>query len=213
MAIIPARILSAPIVTYENKAFSPNSGLWNLVDVKLTSSGAVTSWAVLTIGSGVAAREDPIDSYFASAVDDFRMKCAEIGLEIGPCINELRCAIQLNRDSGLADLHPVRHRLSQKAGKVTFVLVILNFYHENIYSEIKYLGDTQYGVITACVNLRKMSRGNPYYISNVALKLNLKLGGTNHAIQNDCLGSLRSGRKMIVSYSAFSRAAFEIKRV
>jgi len=99
------------------------------------------------------------------------------------------------------------------AGKVTFVLVILNFYHENIYSEIKYLGAPQYGVITACVNWRKMSRGNPYYISNVALKLNVKLGGTNNAIQYHCLGSLRSGRKMIVSYSAFGIAAFEIKRV
>jgi len=79
-----------------NMAFSPNSGLWNLSDVKLISSGAVTSWTVLTIGSGVAAREDPIDSYFASAVDDFRMKCDEFGLDIGPCINELGCAIQLN---------------------------------------------------------------------------------------------------------------------
>jgi hypothetical protein len=96
------------------------------------------------------------------------------------------------------------------ARKVTFVLVILGFHHQDIYTEIKYLGDTQCGVATACMKWNRISRGASQYISNVALKLNLKLGGANHTIQRDCLGSLRSGRKMIVSSSSFDGTEFKL---
>ncbi|KAF8248793.1 Piwi-domain-containing protein [Wilcoxina mikolae CBS 423.85] len=199
MAIIPARVLSAPTLTYENKAFSPSFGSWNLVDAKLASGGTVTSWAVLFIDHEArgAVKEVP---NFITAVDNFRVKCAEIGLVIGPCDEELSSTVRMDqyRYPVLRDLRPIQRRLSQMAGNVTFVLVILTFHDDDIYSEIKYLGDTQCGVITACMKWHMLSMGKSQYISNVALKLNLKLGGTNHEIQNDCLGSLRNGKRMIV---------------
>jgi hypothetical protein len=181
-----------------------------LVGAKLASAGAVTSWTVLIIEDRVAIQKE---ANFVNAVDNFRVKCAEIGLEIGPYNRDLRGVVRLSEDPESEGLCRVGDKLSKMAGKVTFVLVIFDFHNELKYSSIKLMGDLQYGVLTVCMKWHMMSAGKSQYISNVALKLNLKLGGTNHTIQSDSLGSLRSGRKMIVSSSSLGGTIFEVKRI
>jgi len=51
---------------------------------------------------------------------------------------------------------------------------------DEIYSNIKYLSETKFGIMTQCVSQEKNRQfATPAYVNNLILKINAKLGGTN----------------------------------
>ena len=73
---------------------------------------------------------------------------------------------------------------------INFLVIVLPDSDASTYKQIKTFGDIEYGITTVCVldEARKFY-SPPYgsatqYFANVALKINLKLGGTNHVLQN-----------------------------
>ena len=46
-------------------------------------------------------------------------------------------------------------------------------------AEVKRVGDTQLGVATQCVQLKNVNRPSAQTLSNLCLKINVKLGGIN----------------------------------
>ena len=49
-------------------------------------------------------------------------------------------------------------------------------------AEVKRVGDTQIGVATQCVQVRNVTKINLQTLSNLCLKINVKLGGINSII-------------------------------
>lgn len=49
-------------------------------------------------------------------------------------------------------------------------------------AEVKRVGDTLLGVATQCVQTRNVNRTSPQTLSNLCLKINVKLGGINSII-------------------------------
>ena len=43
-------------------------------------------------------------------------------------------------------------------------------------------GDLEVGVATQCLSIPKAKRGNPQYYANIALKINVKMNGTNSVV-------------------------------
>lgn len=68
----------------------------------------------------------------------------------------------------------------------------------HIYKDLKILADTTYGVRTACCLSSKITNQGDAYFYNLALKVNLKLGGNNQIVGPDSLGFIREDRTMIV---------------
>ena len=48
-----------------------------------------------------------------------------------------------------------------------------------VYAEVKRVGDTVLGIATQCVQSKNVIRPNPQTLSNLCLKINVKLGGVN----------------------------------
>lgn len=70
---------------------------------------------------------------------------------------------------------------------IKFLIVVLPDNDASTYKQIKTLGDVRYGINTVCVlgDGQKFYKPNgTQYFANVALKINLKLGGTNHILRN-----------------------------
>lgn len=70
---------------------------------------------------------------------------------------------------------------------VRFLIIVLPDNDASTYKAIKKFGDTFYGIHTVCVlgegkKFYKDSAGQ--YFTNVALKINLKLGGINHVLRD-----------------------------
>ena len=67
-------------------------------------------------------------------------------------------------------------------GKLAILLIILPEKNAILYNGIKQLADVVYGIPTVCVVRKKFIGCKVDYSTNVALKFNLKLGGTNHVL-------------------------------
>ncbi len=96
----------------------------------------------------------------------------------------------------------VLRRISELGYKLA--LIVLPRDDTQLYQRIKTAGDIHGGYHTACVIEKKfMGKGgnDRQYFSNVSLKINLKLGGTNHIVAEDKdLPFVSEGDTMIVSY-------------
>ena len=63
-----------------------------------------------------------------------------------------------------------------------FILMSLNVIlvvHSWYVAEVKRVGDTMLGVASQCVQLKNVLRPSPQTLSNLCLKINVKLGGIN----------------------------------
>ena len=58
-------------------------------------------------------------------------------------------------------------------GKIIFVM----FWY--ILAEVKRVGDTVLGMATQCVQAKNVNKTSPQTLSNLCLKINVKLGGVN----------------------------------
>ena len=61
-------------------------------------------------------------------------------------------------------------------------MVVLPGTDKKLYSEVKRVGDSLIGVATQCVQMRLVLQAKPQVCANISLKINAKLGGTNHVI-------------------------------
>lgn len=50
---------------------------------------------------------------------------------------------------------------------------------KNISAEVKRVGDTVLGMATQCVQAKNVNKTSPQTLSNLCLKINVKLGGIN----------------------------------
>ena len=82
-----------------------------------------------------------------------------------------------------------------KGAGVKLLLVVLPQKDTRLYQFIKRIGDVQQGLHTVCVVKQSFCKGAPAYYGNVALKINLKLGGVNHELQKHPLGILGEKEK------------------
>lgn len=64
---------------------------------------------------------------------------------------------------------------------------LLDLQYANIFSfcfaaEVKRVGDTVLGMATQCVQMKNVQRTTPQTLSNLCLKINVKLGGVNNIL-------------------------------
>lgn len=214
MITTPARILPAPRVTYKAGAASIKDASWNILNVKFHDAADMSKWAVLMVKEGRREEfRDANDPQFKEFIAAWMKKCQNSGLTVGqPTIlttpELLKVRDDPHRRSALAT---IRNTLTQglnpsKALKPRLVLVLLADIDDYIYPGIKRLCDMELGMATQIMLLgpRKArvpdSRKQDQYFSNVALKVNVKLGGINHMLaDNDrVLMWLRQKKTMLV---------------
>ena len=63
-------------------------------------------------------------------------------------------------------------------------MVVLPGNDKKLYSEVKRVGDSVIGIPTQCVQVKFVQQAKPQVCANILLKINAKLGGTNHVIDD-----------------------------
>ena len=64
------------------------------------------------------------------------------------------------------------------------IMVVLPGNDKKLYSEVKRVGDSVIGIPTQCVQVKFVQQAKPQVCANILLKINAKLGGTNHVIDD-----------------------------
>ncbi|KAF8550556.1 Piwi-domain-containing protein [Imleria badia] len=168
----PVRILSKPIITYASSAWTSigDRGSWNLVGVKFAVGTCLHNWTVLVIKDGFPGAE------FTGASDG----------DLYEVVSDFRYIATSN------------HTFLNVQPKPALVLVMLANEDKATYEGIKYLCDVHLDVATVCVQSSKIRKRSQQYLANVALKVNMKMGGVNHRLDGNGVEWLRGIPTMVV---------------
>jgi eukaryotic translation initiation factor 2C len=145
MAVIPARELPPPRLTYKVGNANVNNGSWNILDVKFHRGAVVASWWLLVVRDGLGKIEGPQDPKMKTLVEGFAAKCRKSGMTMPDGLPRL-LPISLphsKTDPTRANaVESIRSTLRQalqppKGRKPSFVLVLLENRDNFIYPGIK----------------------------------------------------------------------------
>ncbi|KAG2136022.1 Piwi domain-containing protein [Suillus clintonianus] len=207
MAVVPGRILPRPGLKYANNV-SPavdDRASWNLRNIRFAVGARLEKWAVLLIGDRNSRDEfqGPQDPALRDVITGFMGMCRNSGIAVS---NEQPQVAAANlpppdRSDPLRKMaiNVIRERLIQLRPKPSMVLVMLSSGDKNIYEGLKHLCDVYLDVATVCVHVAKIrkEKGQPQYFANVALKVNMKMGGVNHKLDENT-GRWLSGEPTMV---------------
>ncbi|KAI6040506.1 Piwi domain-containing protein [Pisolithus marmoratus] len=186
MVVVPGRILPTPRIKYSrnNSPVADNKASWNLRGVKFAAGATLGNMAVLVI-------KDEKDNEFAGVNDPeldevvtgFREMCANCGMKVGGKLVYAEARLPSKNSSD-----PLRKEAIEKIRQVllairpspSIVLVMLADEDRTVYEGLKHLCDVLLGIATVCVNSANIKKKSPRVYANMALKLNMKLGGINH---------------------------------
>ncbi|KAJ4490632.1 argonaute-like protein [Lentinula aciculospora] len=217
MAAVPARELPAPRLSYRFGTPTVNNGGWNILDVKFHRGAQLPSWSVLVVRDGDSPFTGPNDPRLRILVDGFARKMQNSGIATSPGRPSLLLTNlpPPNQDPGRVQaLNEIRktlqdHLTKSQGQKPAFVLVLLSRRDNYIYPGIKRIGDVEIGVHTVHMQLSKIVDKEPnkqdQYFSNVALKVNTKLGGINHKLDDAAMRWLRKKPTMMVGIDVTHR--------
>ena len=203
MQAVPYRRLPPPAISYRVGRPSVRDAGWNILDVKLQVGGNMTNWAVLLVQDrGRNEFQGPSDPALIAFLKAFLAKCNNSGI-VGADKPPRIMSVTLprpetdtpTRTQAIDAINSVLRSSLSPQQKPSFILVLLSGVDKYIYPGIKQLADVRLGVHTIHMLLPKArdDRGNrqDQYFSNVVLKVNTKLGGVNHQLDDRSMQWLR----------------------
>ncbi|TKA73489.1 hypothetical protein B0A49_07141 [Cryomyces minteri] len=177
MIQLPARILNPPRLIYTQLAndASLSRGHWNLQGKRFRMPKTLGALHVLTLkGSG------NILGFCTGLATAFRSYGIDVDANRQVIIHTISDFKLNSLEAGIQSLR------SRGGGPINLILVVFERPHLDDYARIKTWGDTSAGVPTVCCTvgvLRKVLK-TPGTGANIALKVNIKLGGVNHTVDS-----------------------------
>ena len=188
LVTLTGRILTPPSIEYQQQKtedINPKDpGKWfQNKGSKYVSGGELNNWAVLDL----ARLRDPD---YSALIAEFGTVGAKVGMKI-KCqegTNVFRYSCNREEDIG-KDFRRIVEDFKTYKTNLDLILVIFPFKGSRGYNEVKQLGDLHFKLPTQCCVqkvLFKAGRPNGQVISNLCLKINSKLAGTNHMLARGC---------------------------
>jgi hypothetical protein len=145
MAVIPARELPPPGLSYREGRANVRNGSWNILDVKFHRGAVVTNWWLLVVRDGFRKTQGPQDPRVEALVEGFSAKCKNSGIAMPdgqPCLLSVELAPTHTDPTRAIAVDSIRstlkNELREKDGqKPDFVLVLLEHRDNFIYPGLK----------------------------------------------------------------------------
>ena len=144
MAVVPARELLPPKLTYKVGAPRVQNGSWNILEVKFHRAALINSWWVLVVRDGRGMIGGPQDPNFHGLLQGFAEKLRKCGVGVPPGLPRLLPPAALpqpkNDPERTLALNIIRNILQtalSNHGRPSFVLVLLENRDNFIYPGIK----------------------------------------------------------------------------
>jgi eukaryotic translation initiation factor 2C len=201
MIPVPTRLLQPPQLSYGAGRVNVSAGSWNIVSVKFKRPASLPSWGVIGVIDGGAI--DPQKVQELAVGFGNKLRACGMAVPTPPKILPTQRLPDPRQDPGrrkaLEYIEEAINKLGTPLPKM--ILFLLTRRDDFIYPGIKTLCDTKLGVHSVCMQLDKALRDQnkqDQYFSNVALKVNTKLGGVNHTVDDRALGWLKTVPTMVV---------------
>ena len=199
MIVVPGRVLNSPDVKYgRSKIANPRSGSWNMQSFEVATKADLTYWTYLWISTQGSFNPWRDDASLKTSLSAFTSTLKQVGINANNWVPGLHMSVTAGNAE--AEIAQAIHRFTSNPTKPPprLLLVIMPSADTTIYNSVKYACDVKEGLLNVCVVAEKFARANSQYFANVALKVNLKLGGRNQFLDNSKLGILAEGKTMVV---------------
>uniref|UniRef100_A0A0N4Z625 Protein argonaute-1 n=1 Tax=Parastrongyloides trichosuri TaxID=131310 RepID=A0A0N4Z625_PARTI len=171
MTELKGRVLQAPKLLYGGRTKTtalPNQGVWDMRNKHFHTGVEVKVWAIACFAQSQHVKEADLRNF----TTNLQRISSDAGMPIvgSPCF----CKYAV----GIDQVEPMFKYLKQHYKGLQLVVVVLPG-KTPVYAEVKRVGDTVLGVATQCVQAKNVIKTTPQTLSNLCLKMNVKLGGVN----------------------------------
>lgn len=194
MITVPARILNAPNLVYAKKVTKVQFGSWNLQRTKFSECATIKSWSCVTI----RRRGDPPPNVEFEMNILFK-KLREHGIVLPPPQKPYPSVdLSFDREKNRVSLRDILTKGKSKG--LALLIITLPDTEGATFDYIKFVGDLKVGILTHCMILEKFQKrqGQEQYVSNNAMKINLKMGGCNQLLDTAGAKFIAQGKTMVV---------------
>ncbi|CEF65684.1 Argonaute/Dicer protein, PAZ domain and Stem cell self-renewal protein Piwi domain and Ribonuclease H-like domain and Protein of unknown function DUF2650 family-containing protein [Strongyloides ratti] len=182
MVEVIGRVIEPPGIQYgpninpniDTKVF-PIDGAWSMDNQSLYLPATCESYALMAL---ISPKDEHILQNFAI---NLAQKAQQMGMKFPnwPDVVKYGRAVPFE----IKTLYREISEYYVHSGKnCSLVIIVLPCKNADVYMTIKENSDVCYGVMSQCILYKNVSRLSPATLSNLILKLNLKLGGINAAI-------------------------------
>nr|XP_029721415.1 protein argonaute-2-like isoform X3 [Aedes albopictus] len=179
MMEVRGRVLPPPKLQYGGRVSSmsgqnkvslalPNQGVWDMRGKQFFTGVEIRVWAIACFAPQRTVRED--------ALRNFTQQLQKISNDAGMPIIGQPCFCKYA--TGPDQVEPMFRYLKNTFNALQLVVVVLPG-KTPVYAEVKRVGDTVLGMATQCVQAKNVNKTSPQTLSNLCLKINVKLGGIN----------------------------------
>lgn len=177
-AEVEARVLPAPKLKYHDtgkmKDLQPEEGKWNMRDKKMVNGGQVTHWTCINFSRFVS------DNVAYNFCRDLATMCRVSGMTF-----KLEPAIDI-QSAPPEEFESVLRWVSKEFSKIYpqeklgLLLVILPDKNGTLYGNLKRICETDLDLLSqCCLSKHVLKVRREQILANVALKINVKIGGRN----------------------------------
>ncbi|KAK8449630.1 hypothetical protein SEVIR_7G248200v4 [Setaria viridis] len=182
--ILPPPNLKLGAPNGQTSKFSINheSCQWNLMNKKLVEGWDLQCWGIVDFSARTShPREESLNGWMF--VEKIVRKCCELGIRM----NTDPCFVHKSEMAVLSDPHRLHEELNKakqaavsKKQRLQLLFCPMSEQHPG-YKTLKLICDTQLGILTQCFlsKIANKQQGQDQYMTNLALKINSKLGGSN----------------------------------
>ncbi|KAI3380253.1 hypothetical protein SNEBB_010630 [Seison nebaliae] len=174
MTNLKGRILTAPKILYGGRtrvSITPMNGVWDMRNKQFHTGVQITKWAICCF----AQQRTCHDTHIRTFIIQLQKISSDAGMPIigQPVFNKYA--------TGTDQVEPLFRYLNSSYSNLQLIIVILPG-KTPVYAEVKRVGDTVFGMATQCVQFKNVQKTNPQTLSNLCLKINVKLGGINNIL-------------------------------
>ncbi|CAM8929755.1 unnamed protein product [Rhodiola kirilowii] len=179
LASVEARILPAPWLKYHDtgkeKNCLPQVGQWNMRNKKMVNGGTVNNWICINFSRTV---QDNVARGFCA---ELARMCYTSGMAFAsePVLPPITARPDHVERALKARFHEAMTKLQPQHKELDLLIVILPDNNGSLYGDLKRICETDIGLVSQCCLTKHVFKMSKQYLANVALKINVKVGGRN----------------------------------
>lgn len=181
MQSVPARILQNPVVQFGKRTTDPRtSGRWDLRDQVFAQQNVrpLKSWSIIVVQKCV---DEPTAARFGAAFAETYRKHGGQILTMKPKVHQLNFAASGATAQDIEKLY--RQTGNENSALPDLVFFVLPVKTTFIYERLKKNLEIRFALLSQMVHCDHVKKCQPQYCSNVAMKVNAKLGGFTSRLQ------------------------------
>lgn len=177
MVAVEGRVLDPPKIKLggnpPQQSLTPRDGQWDMRGKNFHSGIKISKWILLCYLPKHRCGADNLQK-FSSTLMEFSRK-AGMPFENKPC--DVKYVQAHQQTNGVFD------RAKREYPDLELIVAVIpDKGNKEIYEQVKQVGDVIRGVATQCIQLKQVLAAKPQVCSNIAMKINAKLGGINHIV-------------------------------